>query len=413
MVDELLLAAVKNHTVKVVEDLVNRHAANPKQVNRLGQTLLFEAAQHVSGQQALEISQFLIEHGVSATAADIRQQHACFYAAKHGHSQLCELLITQGCGVSQSDTARQTALFYSVRNGHIGATEVLLKHGAEIDARDQHGFTPIFWAAEAGKVPMMKRLVQAGATTNLLSDMGGDIFTSATGPAVKYAFEELRGDPKRMLPTGQTNLFGAAKRGDVEKLKVLVETHNVEVDHVDQHGQTCLFFAAAHGGLLVTNLLVVKYKADVLMKDNRGRTPRQYVQELQKPDLYKNVVKLLADAERKQQKAIQEAQKKQRAAAARLRKREEKLAKAQKKAEEQERARAERAAAAATRVAAASSSSRRRAPSPEEPTAKRQRYELACHEGRRRLPQDSEKFTAKWEELVDKCQFLQGSNGQR
>ena len=42
-----------------------------------------------------------------------------------------------------------------------------------------------------------------------------------------------------------------------------------------------------------------------------------------------------ADAERKQQKAIQAAQKKQRAAAAQLRKREEKLAKAQKKAEEQ------------------------------------------------------------------------------
>eukprot|EP00435_Cladocopium_sp_Y103_P012430 s3889_g3.t1 len=78
-----------------------------------------------------------------------------------------------------------------------------------------------------------------------------------------------------------------------------------------------------------------------------------------------------ADAERKQQKAIQEAQKNQRAAAARLRKREEKLAKAQKKAEEQERARTERAAAAATRAAAASPSSRRRAPSPEEPTAKR------------------------------------------
>eukprot|EP00435_Cladocopium_sp_Y103_P005620 s6094_g1.t2 len=280
-------------------------------VNRLGQTLLFEAAQHVSGVQAFEISEFLIKHGVSATAADIRQQHACFYAAKHGHSQLCDLLITQGCRVSQSDTARQTALFYSVRNGHIGATEVLLKHGAEIDARDKHGFTPIFWAAEAGKVAMMTLGLRQESSHFVVP-----CWAAHPRPAVKYAFEELRCDPNRMLPKGQTNLFGAAKRGDVEKLKVLVETHNVEVDHVDQHGQTCLFFAAAHGGLLVTHLLV-KYKAD-----------------------------------------------------------------------EQERARAERAAAAATRVAAASS--RRRAPSQEEPTAKRQRYELACHEGRRRLPQDSE-----------------------
>ena len=42
-----------------------------------------------------------------------------------------------------------------------------------------------------------------------------------------------------------------------------------------------------------------------------------------------------ADAERKQQKAIESVQKKQHVAAAQLRKREEKLAKAQKKAEEQ------------------------------------------------------------------------------
>ncbi|CAL1164436.1 unnamed protein product, partial [Cladocopium goreaui] len=394
LVDQLLWAAVKSHTVKV---------------NRIGQTLLFEAAQHVSGQQAFEI----------------------------------------------------------------GATEALLKHGAAIDARDQNGFTPIVWAAEAGKVRMMtlglqerKHLVQKGATTDMLSNMGGDIFASATGPAVKYALE-LGMDPNRMLSKGQTNLFGAAKRGDVEKVKVLCETHKADFNHRDEYGQTCvsaavdkgLFYAAAHGGLKVTDLLLVKYKADALIKDNCGRTALQYVRELQNADKHQHVVKLLADAERKQQKAIEAAQKKQRAAAARLQKQKEKLAKAQKKAEEvalfemgeqftlaitlatfayindflnrlsvsvtfftdlanvrfprfleQERARAERAAAAATRAAAASSSSRRRPSSAEEPAAKRQRYEFVCQEGRRRIPQDSEKFKQKWEEVIDKCEFLQRPN---
>ncbi|CAL1151406.1 unnamed protein product [Cladocopium goreaui] len=323
LVDQLPWAAVKSHTVKVVDDLVARHKANPKQVNRIGQTLLFEAAQHVSGQQAFEITELLVrQHGVSAAVIDNRQQNACFYAAKHGHSQLCEFLIASGCSVSHTDTSGQTPVFYSVRAGHIGATEALLKHGAAIDARDQHGFTPIFWAAEAGKVQMMtlglqerKHLVQKGATTDMLSNMGGDIFASATGPALKYALE-LGMDPNRILSKGQTNLFGAAKRGDVEKVKAF-------------------FYAAAHGGLKVTDLLLVKYKADALIKDNCGRTALQYVLELQNADEPKDVVKLLADAERKQQKAIQAAQKKQRAAAAQLRKREEKLAKAQKKAEEQ------------------------------------------------------------------------------
>lgn len=241
LVDQLLWAAVKSHTVKVVDDLVARHKANPKQVNRIGQTLLFEAAQHVSGQQAFEITELLVrQHGVSAAVIDNRQQNACFYAAKHGHSQLCEFLIASGCSVSHTDTSGQTPVFYSVRAGHIGATEALLKHGAAIDARDQNGFTPIFWAAEAGKVQMMKHLVQKGATTDMLSNMGGDIFASATGPALKYALE-LGMDPNRTLSKGQTNLFGAAKRGDVEKVKVLFETHKADLNHRDEYGQTCLF----------------------------------------------------------------------------------------------------------------------------------------------------------------------------
>ena len=40
-----------------------------------------------------------------------------------------------------------------------------------------------------------------------------------SGPALKYALE-LGMDPNRTLSKGQTNLFGAAKRGDVEKVKV-------------------------------------------------------------------------------------------------------------------------------------------------------------------------------------------------
>ena len=40
-----------------------------------------------------------------------------------------------------------------------------------------------------------------------------------SGAAVKYSLEELGSDPKRLLIKGQTNLFGAAKRRDVEKVK--------------------------------------------------------------------------------------------------------------------------------------------------------------------------------------------------
>ena len=177
-------------------------------MNRIGHTLLFEAAQHVSGQQAFEagpgsgpygdenlgkplrgrcliwgstvsgqITELLVrQHGVSAAVIDNRQQNACFYAAKHGHSQLpldsnvlgpwgisscwmlagcpenqclldetlllnvidcisystscpfpqwseyvlrCEFLIASGCSVSHTDTSGQTPVFYSVRAGHV------------------------------------------------------------------------------------------------------------------------------------------------------------------------------------------------------------------------------------------------------------------------------------------------------
>ncbi|CAL1151401.1 unnamed protein product, partial [Cladocopium goreaui] len=196
-------------------------------------------------------------------------------------------------------------------------------------------------------------------------------------PALKYALE-LGMDPNRILSKGQTNLFGAAKRGDVEKVKVLVETHNadlmVEICVVDRG----LFYAAAHGGCTVTHVLLGKYKADALIKDNHGRTARQYMLELEKLDEYKDIVKLLGDAERKQQKAIEAAQKKQRAAAAQLRKREEKLAKAQKKAEEQLGSKKE----LELREPQLQPELQRRHQARESVhLRRRQRYELVCQEG--------------------------------
>ncbi|CAL1163012.1 unnamed protein product [Cladocopium goreaui] len=58
-----------------------------------------------------------------------------------------------------------------------------------------------------------KELIKKGASTKLLSPIGGDLFTSATGEAMNFSVNEL----------------GA----------VLIETYGLDVNHQDENGQTC------------------------------------------------------------------------------------------------------------------------------------------------------------------------------
>eukprot|EP00438_Fugacium_kawagutii_P025058 Skav209507 [mRNA] locus=scaffold2767:150278:154583:+ [translate_table: standard] len=171
LVDDLLKVAVKSFTVKTVDKLIEKHVANHHQVSAEGHTLLHEAAQHQSPQQAFEICKLLVKkHNLKATAMDNRKQTAVFFAAKCGNVQLCEYLLQEGCEVDHVDIAQQTPLFYA--------------------ARGEGGDDAAGWQLE------LKRCA-----------------------AVDYAVDELGADPRRSLIKKQNNLFLAAKHGNLEKLQ--------------------------------------------------------------------------------------------------------------------------------------------------------------------------------------------------
>lgn len=410
MIDELLWKAAQNNVPQVIEDLIQKHQANKNQVSPSGQTLLHQAAQNE--QHALEVSQLLVKLGLKATDVDKHNQTSIFYAARDGNAELCEFLLQHGCMVNHMDTGLQTAIFYSARNGHMAATDVFLKRGANVEIKDKRGFTPIFWAAESGRVDTMKKLIQKGANTKHLSTIGGDLFTSATGEAMNFSVNELGADPRRKLIKNQTNLFVAAKRGDVEKAKVLIETYGLDVNHQDENGQTCLYYAALYGGILVTQKLILQFKADVLIKDKNGKTALAFLQQKPKIEQNPQILKLLSDATKKQHKALEEAQKKERAAAAREQKKREQEAKARKKAEDKARATAAAEASGASR--SSRTNKKRSASSGENPSKKRQKYHFVCYDNGQVVPRDSEtlnyeglmKFKENYAELLEKCPFL-------
>lgn len=419
MIDELLWKATQNNAPQVVEDLIQKHKANKNQVSTSGQTLLHQAAQNE--QHAFEVAQLLVKLGLKATDVDKHKQTSIFYAARDGNAQLCEFLLQHGCMVNHMDTGLQTAIFYSARNGHMAATDVFLKRGANLELKDKRGFTPIFWAAESGRVDTMKMLIEKGANTKHLSTIGGDLFTSATGEAMDFSVNELGADPRRKLIKNETNLFVAAKRGDVEKVKILIQSYGLDVNHQDDKGQTCLYYAATYGGLLVSQK-ILQFKADVLLQDKYGKTALAFLQQKPKTEQDPQILKLLSDATKKQHRALEETQKKERAAAAREQKKQEQEAKARKKAEEKAAAaaaaqarqargqaraqRAERAERAAPAASRGSRGKKRSASSGENPSKKRVKYHLVCYDNGQVVPRDSEKFKENYAELLEKCPFL-------
>eukprot|EP00434_Breviolum_minutum_P017395 symbB.v1.2.015360.t1/scaffold1140.1/size135646/11 len=251
-----------------------------------------------------------------------------------------------------------------------------------------------------------------GAKTDHITQAEGDLFTSASGAAIAYSLE-LGCDPRRTLHLNQTNLFVAVQRKDAEKVQLLVETYGLDVNHKDSIGQTCLFYAANLGVVDITKQLLGKYKADALIEDNHGRTARSYAETHSKHPQKTETLKLLAAAEKKQRKVLENAQRKQRVAEAKAEKARQRAAAAA-AAKEARLAEAEAAKAAKEAVEqlrrdkATPATISKRGPSSESSSKepKRRKYTIECFEGNEAVPRNSAKYNQNLDQLYQLCPLL-------
>ncbi len=174
------------------------------------------------------------------------------YAAREGCLDCARHLVDAGADLDMADPEEVSPLLLAVQNAHYDTARLLLEAGADVNKWSWYGESPLYAAVDLNTIPtggrpdrpsldetggfeMVELLLEAGANPNLQlkflppfrsvgADRGADL----------------------LLTTGTTPLLRAAKAGDADSVRALLD-HGAHVDLPQVLGITPLMAAAAVG----------------------------------------------------------------------------------------------------------------------------------------------------------------------
>jgi uncharacterized protein len=366
-----LAEACTNSDAMMIEKLL-KAGADPNARSAEGETALMTAARTGS----VESVKTLLDHGADVNAREQwLGQTALMWAVAENHPAIIELLIAHGADVNARSTIREekvknkwftanvvsappkgglTPLLYAARQNSLEAAQMLVKAGADLNMTDPDGTSALVMAIVNAHYDLPIYLMEHGADPNIADKFGRtalyaavDMHTlekSATRPDPKetdkatsldvvkaalahganpnLALKESapgRGSldvPDRYLGAGATPFLRAAKTGDAEVMRLLLDKgadakavtkdhttamilaaglswvmgitsvdeknaleaiklcieQGVDVNAANDKGETALDGAATSGRDQVVAYLVEK-GANLDAKDKEGRTP--------------------------------------------------------------------------------------------------------------------------------------------
>src|SRR5262245_17741813 len=184
-----LVDAVKNQDLQEVRALLGQHAdVNLRSED--GSTALLWAA-HWNDLQTAEL---LVRAGADANVANDFRMTPLSQACTNASSALVDLLLKAGANPNTPIGTGETPLMTCARTGNAGAVRMLLVHGADVNAKEPtQNQTAAMWAAAERHAPVLKTLIEANA------------------------------DLKAHTKTGFTPLHFAARWGDIESARTLLD----------------------------------------------------------------------------------------------------------------------------------------------------------------------------------------------
>ncbi|HTQ35461.1 MAG TPA: ankyrin repeat domain-containing protein [Steroidobacteraceae bacterium] len=174
------------------------------------------------------------------------------YAAREGCIPCAKELLAGGADIDLADPDQTTPLVEALLNMHFDFAVFLIDHGADIDRWDLYGQTPLYVAIDMDTLPTGGRpdIPSTDFTTGvqvaaklLARGANPNIPLKLRPPYRNYIFDR-GGD--QVLSTGATPLLLAAKTGDVEALKLLIQ-YKADLNLPNEQGVTPLLAAAGSG----------------------------------------------------------------------------------------------------------------------------------------------------------------------
>ena len=219
-----------------------------------GRTALMTAAR-TGNVAAVDV---LLAHGADVRATDdTRGQTALMWAAAENNAAVVDTLVRAGADVGARTRHGFTALLFAARAGRIEAAKALLAAGAEVDEALSNGITPLLLALTNKSFELAVVLLRAGADPNRDAvgwsalhqlawsrqppvgydnpepvhrddvhalDLARELMALGADPNARIA-KELQDQPRQRSTggTGATPFFLAARGGDAELMRVLVD----------------------------------------------------------------------------------------------------------------------------------------------------------------------------------------------
>jgi ankyrin repeat protein len=243
-----IIEALKAGDVETVRTLIAGGAdVNAPQAD--GATALHWAAHR----NDLDAATLLIEAGADVKAANGLGATPLWLAAINGGAPMVERLLEAGADPNASLKMGETPLMTAARSGSLQTAERLLDHGADVNASEhERGQTALMWAVAQ----------QHAGVARLLIEKGADLHARTT---VWYQQENTAGNTNpsgnfRMAHGGSTPLLFAARHGDVETTRVLVEA-GADVQDAEASGAGALVISA-HSGHGQFGIYLLEHGAD-------------------------------------------------------------------------------------------------------------------------------------------------------
>jgi len=261
--DLRLIEAAKNQDKEAVRSLLKSRAGDINATEPDGTTALLWAAHW----DDVEMAGLLIGAGANVNAANENGVTPLSLACTNRSPAMVGKLLAAKANPNAVQWSGETPLMTAAGTGNVEVIKLLLAHGANVNAKEpRRGQTALMWAIAYKHPEAARVLIEQGADTHAKTYM-------ATGfkPMMVASYgADIQATPKG----GYTPLLFAAREGDLETAKLLVERGANPNESTEQDGNTLVLASA--GGFENLALYLLDKGADPNSRDASGLTPLHY-----------------------------------------------------------------------------------------------------------------------------------------